>query len=42
MTEQFSRIEALVDKEDINRVVLDATYILSSIKYNGYNYGKVK
>jgi len=31
----YSRIEALVDKEDINRVVLDATYILSSIKYNG-------
>ena len=24
-----------VDKEDINRAVLDATYILSSIKYNG-------
>lgn len=31
----YSRIEALVEKEDINRVVLDATYILSSIKYNG-------
>ena len=31
----YSRIEALVDKEDINRAVLDATYILSSIKYNG-------
>ena len=31
----YSKIEALVKEEDINRVVLDATYILSSIKYNG-------
>lgn len=31
----YSRIESLVEKEDINRVVLDATYILSSMKYNG-------
>ena len=30
----YSKIEALVIKEDINEVVLNATYILSTIKYN--------
>ena len=30
----YSKIEALVVKEDINDVVLNATYILSTIKYN--------
>lgn len=31
----YATIEALVKKEDINKVILDATYILSTIKYNG-------
>lgn len=31
----YSKIESLVEKEDINDVVLNATYILSTIKYNG-------
>lgn len=30
----YSKIEALVNKEDINKVILDATYILSTIKFN--------
>ena len=30
----YAKIEAIVNKEDINDVVLDATYILSTIKYN--------
>lgn len=30
----YAKIEALVKKEDINKVVLDATYILSTIKFN--------
>ncbi len=30
----YAKIEALVNKEDINEVVLDATYILSTIKFN--------
>lgn len=30
----YAKIEALVKKEDINDVVLNATYILSTIKYN--------
>ena len=30
----YSKIEALVHEEDINDVVLNATYILSTIKYN--------
>ncbi|MDD2377738.1 MAG: hypothetical protein PHD10_03490 [Bacilli bacterium] len=30
----YAKIEALVKKEDINNVVLDATYILSTIKFN--------
>lgn len=30
----YSKIEALVEKEQINNVVLNATYILSTVKYN--------
>lgn len=30
----FARIEAIVEKDDINEVVLNATYILSTIKFN--------
>lgn len=30
----FSRIEAMVDKDEINDVILNASYILSTIKYN--------
>jgi len=30
----YAKIEALVNKEDINKVVLDATYILSTVKFN--------
>lgn len=30
----YAKIEALVSKDDINDVVLNATYILSTIKYN--------
>lgn len=30
----YAKIEAIVNKEDINDVVLNATYILSTIKYN--------
>lgn len=31
----YSKIESLVEEKDINDVVLNATYILSTIKYNG-------
>lgn len=31
----YATFEALVQKDDINKVILDATYILSTIKYNG-------
>ncbi len=30
----YAKIEALVEEEDINQTILDATYILSTIKYN--------
>ncbi len=30
----YARIEALVDKKDINQVVLNASYILSTVKFN--------
>ncbi|MDD2435633.1 MAG: hypothetical protein PHO63_05215 [Bacilli bacterium] len=30
----YAKIEALVEEKDINQVVLDATYILSTIKFN--------
>ncbi len=30
----YAKIEAIVSEEDINEVVLNATYILSSMKYN--------
>lgn len=30
----YAKIEAMVDKEDINDVVLNASYILSTIKFN--------
>ena len=30
----YSKIEALVKKKDINKVVLDASYILSTVKFN--------
>lgn len=30
----YSRIESLVDKEDINDVILNASYILSTVKFN--------
>lgn len=30
----YAKIEALVNEEDINEVILDATYILSTIKFN--------
>ncbi|MDD2392024.1 MAG: hypothetical protein PHU94_03720 [Bacilli bacterium] len=30
----YANIEALVKKEDINKVILNASYILSTIKYN--------
>lgn len=30
----YARIEALVDKEDIEHVILDASYILSTVKFN--------
>lgn len=31
----YAKLEALVEKEDINNCILDAAYILSTIKYNG-------
>ena len=30
----YAKIEAIVDQEDINDVVLDASYILSTVKFN--------
>ena len=30
----YSKIEAMVDNEDINNVILNASYILSTVKYN--------
>ena len=30
----YARIEALVKKRDINKVILDASYILSTVKFN--------
>lgn len=30
----YAKFEALVSKKDINKVVLDATYILSTVKFN--------
>lgn len=30
----YSKIEALVKKQDINKVILDASYILSTVKFN--------
>ena len=30
----YSKIEALVPKKDINKVILDASYILSTVKFN--------
>lgn len=30
----YSKIEALVDKEDINETVMNASYILSTVKFN--------
>ena len=30
----YAKIEAVVNKENINEVVLNASYILSTIKYN--------
>ena len=30
----YAKIEAIVDKEDINEVVLNASYILSTVKFN--------
>lgn len=33
-TYNYSKIEAMVSKEDINDVVLDASYILSTVKFN--------
>lgn len=30
----YARIEAMVDKEDINKVILNASYILSTVKFN--------
>lgn len=30
----YAKIESLVDKKDVNKVVLDATYILSTVKFN--------
>lgn len=30
----YAKIEALVTKEDINQVILDASYILSTVKFN--------
>ncbi len=30
----YSRFEALVDENDINKVILDASYMLSSVKFN--------
>lgn len=30
----YAKIEALVKKQDINKVVLDASYILSTVKFN--------
>lgn len=33
-TYNYSKIEALVPKEDINDVILDASYILSTVKFN--------
>lgn len=30
----YAKIEALVEKEDINQVILDASYILSTVKFN--------
>ena len=33
-TYNYSKIEAMVSKEDINDVILDASYILSTVKFN--------
>lgn len=30
----YAKIEAIVDKEDINDVILDSSYILSTVKFN--------
>lgn len=30
----YAKIQALVDKEDINRTILNASYILSTVKFN--------
>ncbi|MCI8446043.1 MAG: hypothetical protein HFH31_00960, partial [Bacilli bacterium] len=30
----YARIESLVDKDDINDVILNASYILSTVKFN--------
>ena len=30
----YAKIEALVEKKDINKVILDASYILSTVKFN--------
>ena len=30
----YSKIEALVKKKDINKVILDASYILSTVQFN--------
>jgi lipoprotein len=30
----YAKIEALVEKDDINKVILDASYILSTVKFN--------
>ena len=34
MMYNYAKIEALVDKDNINKVVLNASYILSTIKFN--------
>lgn len=34
MVYNYSKVEALVSKENLNTVILNTTYILSSIKYN--------
>ena len=33
----YAKIEALVEEEDINEVVLNASYILSTVKFNDNN-----
>ena len=30
----YARIESLVNKEDINNVILNSSYILSTVKFN--------